>query len=164
MRRPCGFFQCNGGQHHDRFIFGAVASAALYTFWPNLAVVPSGWLRKGLAAQGLGCAGIGVQSPERMTAMDGVPTRDGRVHFTLGPVEKWVVGIVAVAAVSAGAWQVRSTQTLIIQAAVTNEQLRILNQQMSDVPSLKLELAKQAVQIGQNTKDIAELRAVKGLK
>ena len=99
-----------------------------------------------------------------VTDVDGVPTKDGRVHFTLGPVEKWVVGIVALAAVSAGAWQVRSTQTLIIQSAVANEQLRALNLQMSDVPSLKLEMAKQAVQIGQNTKDIAELRSVKGLK
>ena len=27
------------------FIAGAVATAALYTFWPSLAVTPSGWLR-----------------------------------------------------------------------------------------------------------------------
>lgn len=97
-------------------------------------------------------------------AMDGVPSKDGRVHFALGPVEKWVVGIIAFAAVSAGAWQVRSTQTLIIQSAVANEQLRALNLQMSDVPNLKLELAKQAVQISRNTDDIKELKTTRGLK
>lgn len=27
------------------FTLGAVAAAVLYTFWPSLAVIPSGWLR-----------------------------------------------------------------------------------------------------------------------
>lgn len=27
------------------FTLGAVAAATLYTFWPSLAVIPSGWLR-----------------------------------------------------------------------------------------------------------------------
>ena len=31
------------------FILGGLAVACLYTFAPSLAVVPSGWIRKGLA-------------------------------------------------------------------------------------------------------------------
>lgn len=31
------------------FALGAVAAAALYTFWPSLATIPSGWLRTALA-------------------------------------------------------------------------------------------------------------------
>lgn len=31
------------------FIFGAAAMACLYTFWPALAVVPSGWLKSAWA-------------------------------------------------------------------------------------------------------------------
>lgn len=31
------------------FALGAIAASALYTFFPALAVVPSGWLRKALA-------------------------------------------------------------------------------------------------------------------
>jgi hypothetical protein len=28
------------------FALGAIAASAIYTFWPALATVPSGWLRK----------------------------------------------------------------------------------------------------------------------
>jgi hypothetical protein len=31
------------------FALGAIAASALYTFFPTLAVVPSGWLRKAWA-------------------------------------------------------------------------------------------------------------------
>lgn len=31
------------------FALGAIAASALYTFWPSLATVPSGWLRAALA-------------------------------------------------------------------------------------------------------------------
>lgn len=31
------------------FLLGAALVVVLYTFWPSLAVVPSGWVRKGWA-------------------------------------------------------------------------------------------------------------------
>jgi hypothetical protein len=92
------------------------------------------------------------------------PREDGRTHVSLGPVEKWVISLIALAIAGAGAWQVKSTQTLIVQAAVTNEQLRSINLQMSDVPSIKLELAKHAIEIKQHDDEIKELRQDRGDK
>lgn len=103
------------------------------------------------------------------------PTPDGRWHFALGPVEKWVVGLGAALIVTVAAWTANSVngqlsamaetlQRLSTQQAVTNSQLLSMNSQLADVPSLKLEIAKHAVQIEQNKQDVKELRQTRGLK
>ena len=62
-------------------------------------------------------------------------------------------------------------QSVLTQQQVTNQQitglqqqLQIMNTQLADVPALKLELAKQAVQVEQNKSDIRELKQLRGLK
>src|SRR3546814_15260739 len=69
-------------------------------------------------------------------AMDLERRDDGRMHFSLGPAEKWLAVLCGLALAGPGAWQVRSTPSLLIQAAVTNEQLRVLNAQATDWPEL----------------------------
>src|SRR3546814_6692323 len=81
--------------------------------------------RKARYARALRVLGLGM-------AMDLERRDDGRMHFSLGPVEKWLAVLCGLAMAGTGAWQVRSTQSLLIQAAVTNEQLRVLNAQATD--------------------------------
>lgn len=89
---------------------------------------------------------------------------DGRQHFTLGKVEKWVVGVVATAFVAGGMWLVSSVQTLVTQMAVANAQLSTLNGQLSDVPGLSKQVVKLEVRVDKQDAEIAELRAVRNLK
>jgi hypothetical protein len=48
--------------------------------------------------------------------------------------------------------------------AVANSQLLTMNAQLADVPAIKLELARHAIQIEQNKQDVQELRQIRGLK
>lgn len=107
--------------------------------------------------------------------MDLQPTTDGRWHFSLGVVEKWLVGLGAAALVSVVMFGGRYTVNkldklndgvteLAKQQALTNYQLQIMNTQMADMPTVKLEVAKHAVLIEQNSQEIKELRQTKGLK
>lgn len=96
--------------------------------------------------------------------MDLQPEIDGRQHFTLGKVEKWVVGVVATAFVAGGLWLVSSVQTLVTQMAVANAQLSVLNNQLSDVPGLSKQIVKLEVRVDKQDAEIAELRAVRNLK
>ncbi|MEC5078317.1 hypothetical protein ACQR5V_17635 [Xanthomonas oryzae pv. oryzicola] len=45
-----------------------------------------------------------------------------------------------------------------------NSKLVDIQAQRADVPALKLEVAKQAIQVEQNKQDIKELRQLRGLK
>lgn len=49
-------------------------------------------------------------------------------------------------------------------AGVMNSKLVDIQAQRADVPALKLEVAKQAIQVEQNKQDIKELRQLRGLK
>lgn len=98
-------------------------------------------------------------------------SNDGRNRISLGPVEKWIVGAFASGIVVGVIWLVGSVQTMLTQQQVMNQQvmtvqqqLQTINVQLADVPALKLELAKQAVQVEQNKQDIKELRQLRGLK
>ncbi|WP_414490181.1 hypothetical protein [Stenotrophomonas maltophilia] len=104
-------------------------------------------------------------------SMEAQPSQDGRTRISLGPVEKWIVGIFASFMVSGGYWLITSMQAVLTQQQVTNQQmatvqqqLQTFNTQLADVPALKLELAKQAVQVEQNKQDIKELKQLRGLK
>lgn len=68
-------------------------------------------------------------------------------------------------------WLVGSVQTVLTQQQVTNQQvmtvqqqLQTINTQLADVPALKLELAKLAIQTEQNKQDIRELKQLRGIK
>lgn len=96
--------------------------------------------------------------------MDLQPEADGRQHFTLGKVEKWIVSAVATACVAGGLWLVSSVQTLVTQMAVANAQLSVLNNQLSDVPGLSKQIVKLEVRVDKQDTEIAELRAVRNLR
>lgn len=104
-------------------------------------------------------------------SMETQPSQDGRARILLGPVEKWIVTIFASFMVAGGMWLVSSMQAVLTQQQVTNQQmatvqqqLQTFNTQLADVPALKLELAKQAVQVEQNKQDIRELKQLRGIK
>src|SRR3546814_15971693 len=80
-------------------------------------------------------------------AMDLERRDDGRMHFSLGPVEKWLAVLCGLAMAGTGAWQVRSTQSLLIQDAVTNEQLRVLNAQATDWMEMRDDVTEQKVRV-----------------
>lgn len=101
--------------------------------------------------------------------------QDGRWHFALGPVERWVVAsvvgvliFVLIAGFHSWALQLqrltKSYNDLAKQQAVTNAQLATLSQQLADVPAITRQIAQLQVQVNRNTSDIAELRKVRGLK
>lgn len=103
--------------------------------------------------------------------VDLLPTDDGRSHFALGPVEKWVVGIGALAIVSVGGWFVNSVnaqqktlQTLVTQQAVTNNQLTTISGQLLDIPAIRSQSVELKLRIDGLEEDVRELRQTKGLK
>ncbi|WP_455948160.1 hypothetical protein [Lelliottia jeotgali] len=104
-------------------------------------------------------------------SMETQPSQDGRTRISLGPVEKWIVGAFAGGVVLGVMWLVGSVQTVLTQQQVTNQQvmtvqqqLQTINTQLADVPALKLELAKLAIQTEQNKQDIRELKQLRGIK
>lgn len=103
--------------------------------------------------------------------MEAQPSQDGRTRISLGPVEKWIVGAFASFMVAGGYWLISSMQAVLTQQQVMNQQMATVQQQLqtfitqlADVPTLKLELAKQAVQVEQNKQDIRELKQLRGPK
>lgn len=104
-------------------------------------------------------------------SMEAQPSQDGRTRISLGPVEKWIVGAFAGFMVAGGYWLISSMQAVLTQQQVTNQQmttvqqqLQTFNAQLADVPALKLELAKLAIQTEQNKQDIRELKQLRGIK
>lgn len=103
--------------------------------------------------------------------MEAQPGQDGRTRISLGPVEKVIVGAFVSLMTAGGIWLVGSMQTVLTQQQLTNQQmatvqqqLQTFNTQLADVPALKIEMAKQAVQVDQNKQDIRELKQLRGLK
>jgi len=101
--------------------------------------------------------------------------RDGHLHFSLGPVERWVVGICAAGMVAVLGWFANSITTrldglaeaqgaLKTQQAVANQQLLQLSTQLADVPELTRDIAELKVQTDRNSEDIKELRNTRNLR
>lgn len=87
---------------------------------------------------------------------------DGRWHFSVGPVEKWVVGAMGAGILAGGYWLVGSVQTLVTQQAVTNAQLAALNQQLSDVPDLRRSVVELKVRVDKHEQEIGEIKQSRG--
>lgn len=114
--------------------------------------------------------------------MDITRGNDGVTHLKLGPVERWVAGLVVTLLLGASAYiftsitgnldkqaQGLTAQTSQIadiktQQAVTNAQLQQLTQQLSDIPGLTRQMAELKVQTDRNSQDIHELQQVRHLK
>lgn len=104
------------------------------------------------------------------------------MHFVLGPVERWVVGIAAgllgvlLALVYGGVTSKIDEQAQIIkvtnstlgniamQQAVTNGQIATLTTQLADVPRITREMAETKVRVDRLEQDTKELRQLRGLK
>ncbi|MFA4294421.1 hypothetical protein P2B08_17680 [Xanthomonas perforans] len=112
--------------------------------------------------------------------VDAQQNNDGRVSFTLGTVERWIVGgaatLIAVvlgwfgstviatkSAVDKAATQ-QSVSELKEQQALTNDRLANITAQLADVPAMKLEMAKAQIKLDQHDQDIKELKQLRGLK
>lgn len=94
----------------------------------------------------------------------------GRIHLTLGPIERRIVAAAGLVLVSVLMWfanTVLQTKDVVQKAATQDSVSRISEQQavitarlsdltlqMSDVPSMKTLQAQQQLQIEQNRKDI----------
>lgn len=114
--------------------------------------------------------------------MDAEQRGDGRWHFALGVVEKWVVTLVAGAVVVGLAAASRSVTTRLdklsdaqvelaksqseanTKQAVTNQQLATLNLQLANLPALTTQMAEAKVRLDRHDEDIKELRQVRGLR
>lgn len=108
-------------------------------------------------------------------SVDVARTNDDHWHFRLGPVERYVIAG-AFSLLTFLAWWVfhefsvrldnsdKTQQTILVNQAVTNEQLRTLSSQLSDVPGLTRQIAELQVQTARNTQDIRDLQQMKGLK
>ena len=104
-----------------------------------------------------------------------IQPKDGRWHLSLGPIERWIVTVVALLLMALLGYFFSSALTkldktsdsinqLTNQVSVVQSQLQTMNTQLADVPALKLEVAKHAVQIEQNNEDSRELKQTRGLK
>lgn len=107
--------------------------------------------------------------------MDSTPTGDGRQHISLGPVERWIVGLCASAVVAGGVWFGKSLmdrldtqaassaktnetlQSVVTQQAVMNGQVQTLTTQLADVPRLTREIAEMRVKVDRHEQDIRDL-------
>lgn len=107
--------------------------------------------------------------------MDVEQKNDGRWHFALGPIERWIVVVCASALLGLcyGGWNSivtkQDTQAdllakVVTQQAVTSAQITTLQAQLADVQSLTRQIAEIKVQADRNTEDIQELRGMRGLK
>lgn len=75
------------------------------------------------------------------------PKSDGRLHFSLGPIEKWIVAAAGSGIALLAWWMVASIQTLLTQQALTNQQLTTIVGQQADYPTLRSEVARMDVRV-----------------
>lgn len=107
--------------------------------------------------------------------MDVEQQNDGRWHFALGPVERWIVlgAATFISFVLYKGWDSITTRqdtqntaliALAQQQAVTNAQITQLQTQLVDIPALSQRVSKNEVRIDALEEGQRELRGMKGLK
>jgi len=103
--------------------------------------------------------------------VDAQPSRDGRTHLALGPVERWIVGVAATALVGSLAWfankvdkQGEQINRLVTQQAVANGSLQAITAQLTDVPQLRRDVVELKVRVDAVEESQKELRQTRGLK
>lgn len=90
----------------------------------------------------------------------------GRVSLSRG--ERALMGM-ALAGLAGLGWRfydgvTEKLERVAVEQAVTNQRLHDLTVQMADIPALKLEVAKQGVELDQVKTDVRELKQTRGLK
>lgn len=103
--------------------------------------------------------------------MDLEQSNNGRQHFTLGPVERWLVAGAGLMVIAVGGWFVKSIneqqktlQTVVTQQAVTNSQLTTISGQLLDIPALRAQTAEIKIRTDRLEQDVREMRQTRGLK
>lgn len=99
-----------------------------------------------------------------MTPVDLQRQSDGRLHFSLGPVEKWGAAFAGLVITAMAWWMASSVQTLLTQQAVTNQQLATIVNGQADMPMLRKDVTELKVRMDQHSQDIRELKALRGVK
>lgn len=105
--------------------------------------------------------------------MDVQRQEDGRWHFALGPVEKWIVAVIAVgllAGLGTGfSYTVTTMQKLVVGQALESQQLLQMQVTLAGVPNLQQQVVELDVKVARDTSDIAnnahdihELQQVRG--
>lgn len=89
-------------------------------------------------------------------------------HVSLSRTDKLLLGL-TLAALGGFGWRFYDGVTskldaVVVQQAVANQRLSDLTSQMTDLPTIKLEQAKQRVELDQVKSDVKELKQTKGLK
>lgn len=92
--------------------------------------------------------------------MDVEQNREGQWHFSLGPLERWIVGLASVALIGMFVFifnsfsvrldrqgdaqdkQLEAQRTMATQLAVMSGQMTTLNAQLADVPGLNTRVTK----------------------
>jgi len=99
------------------------------------------------------------------------PKGDGRAHFTLGPIERWLVAGSGLMVIAVGGWFVKSIneqqttlQTVVTQQAVTNSQLTTISGQLLDIPAIRANQAEMKIRVDRLEQDMREQRQTRGLK
>lgn len=99
----------------------------------------------------------------------------GHLSFKLGPIERWVIAVAALALMGLLSYvfhsfddrlekQGNTMSTVVTQQAITNVQLVTLNNQLQDMPQIASKIAEMKVQVDRNSSDIHELQQVKRLR
>jgi hypothetical protein len=89
-------------------------------------------------------------------------------HVSLSRGERALMGM-ALAGMAGLGWRfydgvTEKLERVAVEQAVTNQRLHDLTVQMADIPALKLEVAKQGVELDQVKTDVRELKQTRGLK
>jgi len=92
------------------------------------------------------------------------PKSGGRMGFSIGPVEKWVVTAALAGIVYMGGWMVVSIQSLLTHQAVTNQRLATIVEQQGDIRRIGVDVAEMKVRmsnIEDRTRELEQTRRAK---
>lgn len=70
------------------------------------------------------------------------PKSGGRMGFSIGPVEKWVVTAALAGIVYMAGWMVVSIQSLLTHQAVTNQRLSVIVEQHAEIRRISMDVAE----------------------
>lgn len=92
------------------------------------------------------------------------PKSGGRLAFSLGPVEKWFIGVVLAGVVYLAGWMVLSIQSLLTHQAVTNQRLSVIVEQQSDIRRMGTDVAELKVRVSNVEEKTRELERVRSAR
>lgn len=92
------------------------------------------------------------------------PKSGGRMAFSIGPVEKWVVTAALAGIVYLAGWMVVSIQSLLTHQAVTNQRLSVIVEQHAEIRRIGVDVAEIKVRVSNledRTRELEQTRRAK---